>query len=235
MKPPKLKKLSKKELRKEYTRQWREAIRANGEIYKANQTNEGLEKYIKATENQVRIAENAMERMQQETKVRIEEKEKILKTISRIVNWNARPILEGREYVIIDHEEYQNMVVRIQDLERHNQDLMEEKSYFQEKKEELEKKCYVQEESIEDWKEATRRARNLYESYKQFGEKQNREKNSIEQMAKNMYRMNREDYMREGAIDIPEWEEQEEDIKDTYRVRVTRIVSEDQDKEKSSI
>lgn len=64
MKPPKLKKLSKKELRREYTRQWREAIRANGEIQKANDINDKLNSFIVSTENQVRIAETAMQRLE---------------------------------------------------------------------------------------------------------------------------------------------------------------------------
>lgn len=61
MKPPKLNKLSKKELRREYKRQWREAIRANGEIYKGNETNKELQKIAMEAERRRKIAEENME------------------------------------------------------------------------------------------------------------------------------------------------------------------------------
>lgn len=53
MKPPYLKKLTKKQLKKEYTRQWREAIRANGEIYKGNIQNDQLHEVIRQQEQEI--------------------------------------------------------------------------------------------------------------------------------------------------------------------------------------
>lgn len=60
MKPPYLKKLSKKQLRKEYTRQWREAIRANGEIYKANQINDQLNEFIRTQAEEIEVKSIAL-------------------------------------------------------------------------------------------------------------------------------------------------------------------------------
>lgn len=60
MKPPYLKKLSKKQLKKEYTRQWREAIRANGEIYKANQINDQLHEFIRTQAEEIEVKSIAL-------------------------------------------------------------------------------------------------------------------------------------------------------------------------------
>lgn len=60
MKPPYLNKLSKKQLKKEYTRQWREAIRANGEIYLGNITNDQLHEVIRQQEHEINIKSIAL-------------------------------------------------------------------------------------------------------------------------------------------------------------------------------
>lgn len=60
MKPPYLNKLTKKQLKKEYTRQWREAIRANGEIYKGNITNEQLHEVIRQQEQEIHVKSIAL-------------------------------------------------------------------------------------------------------------------------------------------------------------------------------
>jgi len=60
MKPPYLNKLSKKQLKKEYTRQWREAIRANGEIYKANRTIDQLHEIVHQQEQEINIKSIAL-------------------------------------------------------------------------------------------------------------------------------------------------------------------------------
>lgn len=60
MKPPYLNKLSKKQLKKEYTRQWREAIRANGEIYLGNITNDQLHEVILQQEQEINIKSIAL-------------------------------------------------------------------------------------------------------------------------------------------------------------------------------
>lgn len=63
-------------------------------------------------------------------------------------------------------------------------------SYFDQKMKErefYEGEARRKDEEIEDWKEATRRARNLYECYKEFAERKNPESNTIEQMAENIY------------------------------------------------
>jgi len=55
MKPPYLKKFTKKQLKKEYTRQWREAIRANGEIYKANRVNDQLHELVHQQAEEINV------------------------------------------------------------------------------------------------------------------------------------------------------------------------------------
>lgn len=60
MKPPYLNKLSKKQLKKQYTIQWREAIRANGEIYLGNITNDQLHKVILQQEQEINIKSIAL-------------------------------------------------------------------------------------------------------------------------------------------------------------------------------
>lgn len=60
MKPPYLHKLSKKQLKKQYTIQWREAIRANGEIYHGNLINDQLHEVIRQQEQEINIKSIAL-------------------------------------------------------------------------------------------------------------------------------------------------------------------------------
>ena len=60
MKPPYLNKLSKKQLKKQYTIQWREAIRANGEIYLGNIQNDQLHEVILQQEQEINIKSIAL-------------------------------------------------------------------------------------------------------------------------------------------------------------------------------
>lgn len=246
MKPPKLKQLTKKELRREYTRQWREAIRANGEIVQGNYENTKLHQRLNGQQMDI-------ECMEQQTRERIAEKEKMLEALKKISNWNVtgfEHIKEG-ELILIMQSYFDEKMKEKEELEREKRLMTEAKNNItnwdtvdlwgglqytlveREKYREIVDKANRgilmegentrMKEEIEDWKEAVSRSRNLMNSYKEFAERMNTENNSIEKMARIAHKL--DDGEPLAWISIPE------EKKDMYRVIATRIVSEDPDKE----
>lgn len=69
----------------------------------------------------------------------------------------------------------------------------------------------------------------LVQTYKELAERKNPESVSIEKMAKNLYNTLHR-YVQDTFMD---WDDLEENIKDTFRVDATRIISEDPDKQNS--
>lgn len=164
------------------------------------------------------------------------EREKRLMTEAKnnVTNWDTVDLWAGRQYTLVEREKYREIVDKAN------------RAFF------MESDNVRMKEDIEDWKEAVSRSRNLMNSYKELAERKNPEKNSIEKMAgmtfqvvsneilnfmkeNNLVEQSGEIYFMEKGKARTAYQELSEELKDQFRVMATRIISEDPEKEKSSI
>lgn len=123
MKPPYLNKLSKKQLKKEYARQWREAIRANGEIYLGNITNDQLHEVILQQEQEINIKSIALTEHFWKIEELKQDLEDTLEALSRSrqLRWSLQELADRKHWEKAKIDDMaKNLLVRICEQEKIN-------------------------------------------------------------------------------------------------------------------
>lgn len=206
MKPPYLKKLSKKQLKKEYTRQWREAIRANGEIYHGNLINDQLHEVIRQQEHEINIKSIA------------------LTEHFWVIDWYKKNISQISNWVVTDlwYKEWELILINQSFNDRRNKEF-----------EEMERENYRLKEELADTQEALSRSRKLRTSLQELADRKHWEKAKIEDMAQNLFYMIQSEMTRvftdHTDFDLEAWQLKWEDLseqqKDFHRTHATHIIS----------
>lgn len=223
MKPPKLNKLSKKELKKLYANQWKQNIVIVGENASLNRAFTNLRN---TSEIYAKALTEATEQLESSTAM----KESLLKIINRVKRSE-----EGEQFIEIPEEGDLYLLTKEEYLRlKHGKIIAEQNMEIAQKAliVNQEDKNRIREE-LEETLEALSRSRQLRASFQEIADRNTGEKNTIEKMAEmtfNVVSQEMEEFVKQNGLEFENMDQKYQDLseesKDIFRVMATRIISE---------